>query len=314
LTGTIGAAHARGVLRALPCALVIAACSPPARSTARWTPATLSTDAYESTPTFSADGREVFFFRADRQFRNYRLLMSTCGPDGWSAPRPPPFAAPPPIVEADPWLTPDGRRLYFVSSRQDHAATNGENLDIWYVDRAGDGWAELVRLPEPIYSPGSELLPRVLADGRLVFGSHRAGGHGQSDIYTATPHPDGTWTLENLGPAINTAASEYEAEASPDGRTLIVVSDRGGRSHLYRFTRTRDGWSPPERLPGKDDVFQVGPVLSPRGDRLLFAQADGARSGELFVVDLAANADPTWPPRCPSRTRLRHAGGRYSGR
>jgi Tol biopolymer transport system component len=298
LTESTGAAHARGVLRALPCALVIAACSPAARSPARWTPPALATDQYESTPTFSPDGRELYFFRADRQFRNYRLLMSTCTSAGWTAPRPPPFAAPPPIVEADPFMTRDGRRLYFVSSRQDHAATSGENLDIWYVDRAGTGWGEPVRLPEPINSPGSELLPRVLADGRLLFGSHRDGGHGLSDIYIAAPHPDGTWTARNLGPAINTAASEYEAEASPDGKTLIVVSDRGGRSHLHRFTRTGDGWSPPERLPGKDDVFQVGPVLSPRGDRLLFAQADGDRSGELFVVDLAPGTDEPWPPRC----------------
>jgi hypothetical protein len=45
-------------------------------------------------------------------------------------------------------------------------------------------------------------------------------------------------------------------------------------------------------------VFQVGPLLSPRGDRLLFAQADGERSGELFLVDLVAEPDRDWPPRC----------------
>lgn len=288
------------MLRAQPCALAtaIAACSPPATSTARWTPPALATDQYESTPTFSPDGRELYFFRADRHFRNYRLLMSTCTSAGWTAPRPPPFAAPPPIVEADPFMTRDGRRLYFVSSRQNHAATGGDDLDIWYVDRDGASWAAPVRLPAPVNTTGSELLPRALADGRLVFGSNRGGGYGQSDIYVATPHAGGVFTVDNLGPAINTAASEYEAEATPDGRTLIVVSDRSGRSHLYRHTRTGDTWTPPERLPGRDDVFQVGPVLSPRGDRLLFAQADGARSGELFVVDLAAGADRRWPPRC----------------
>jgi Tol biopolymer transport system component len=282
------------------CALVVACAAPTPRPVVtRWTPDALATPAYESTPTFSPDGREVYFFRADTQFRNYRLLVSTCDDGRWTAPQPPPFAAPPPIVEADPYLTPDGQRLYFVSSRQDHAATGGENLDIWYVDRtAGGAWGAATRMPEPVSSPGSELLPRILGDGRLIFGSNRDGGYGQSDIYIAAQQPDGAWTVENLGPDINTAASEYEAAPTPDGRALIVVSDRGGRSHLFRHTRQGDRWSPPQRLAGRDDVFQVGPVLSPGGDRLLFAQADGARSGELFVVDLVAAPDPSWPPRC----------------
>jgi hypothetical protein len=47
-----------------------------------------------------------------------------------------------------------------------------------------------------------------------------------------------------------------------------------------------------------DSVFQVGPLHSPDGRRLLFAQADGERSGELFVTDLDRDADRSWPPRC----------------
>jgi Tol biopolymer transport system component len=286
-------------------ALAVTACAacaagPTTAPATRWTPAELSSDAYEATPTFSPDGRELYFFRADTQFRNYRLLVSTCEAGRWTSPRPPSFAAPSPITEADPHLTADGRRLYYVSSRQSHAATGGEDLDIWYVDRASPTapWGEPTRLPEPVSSPGSELLPRRLDDGRLVFGSNRPGGHGESDIYAATPRPDGTWTVANLGPAINSAASEYEAAPTADGRSLVVVSDRSGRSHLYRHTLGPDGWSPPRRLAGRDDVFQVGPVLSPRADRMLFAQADGARSGELFLADLVAAPDPSWPPRC----------------
>jgi hypothetical protein len=308
LTAVPGTGIVPSVSRVMCClALATSACSAaaPTRSAApvdatHWTPAALSSPAYEATPTFGPDGRELYFFRADTSFRNYRLLMSTCADGRWTPPRPPPFAAPPPIAEADPHLTADGRRLYFVSSRQNHAATGGEDLDIWYVDRTSPGaaWSAPTRMPAPVSSPGSELLPRQLDDGRLVFGSNRPGGHGESDIYFATPGPDGAWTVASAGPAINSPASEYEAAPTADGRTLIVVSDRSGRSHLYRHTLGPAGWSPPQRLAGRDDVFQVGPVLSPRGDRLLFAQADGARSGELFLADLAPAPDPSWPPRC----------------
>jgi hypothetical protein len=91
---------------------------------------------------------------------------------------------------------------------------------------------------------------------------------------------------------------EYEAEISHDGRTLIVVADRGERSHLYRFKLQRGRWVEQDRIPALDHVFQVGPLLSPAADRLLFAQADGKHSGEMFVIDLLPNADRGWPPRC----------------
>ena len=263
----------------------------------RWTPAALSTGLYESSPTFSRDGRELYFFRADRRFGNYRLLQSRCIAGRWSAPVEPAFAAPAGTLEADPALTPDGRRLYYVSAR---GAANADDLDIWFVERRADDapWGEPRRLPAPVNSPSPELLPRPLADGRLLFGSSRAGGHGQGDIYIATPRRDGRWRVDNAGPPISTAANEYEAELSRDGKVMVVVADRGDRSHLYVHDRRDDAWVERGRVPAREDVFQVGPLLSPDGGRLLFAQADGGRSGEWFVVDLRAGADKGWPPAC----------------
>jgi Tol biopolymer transport system component len=266
----------------------------------RWTPEALSSADYESSPAFSPDGREIVFMRADRAFSRYRLLASRCESGRWSAPLPPSFALPAPVSEGDPFITPDGRRLYFISTRHRGAQASDEDFDIWRVERSADGrWGMPRRLPEPVNSAASELLPREDAQGRLIFGSSRPGGHGQSDIWRATPMPGGAWHVENLGSPVSSAANEYEAELARDGRTLVVVVDRGQRSHLERFTLGGDGrWAAGGRLPGRDDVFQVGPLLSPRGERLLFAQADGERSGELFLVDLVPNATEDWPLRC----------------
>jgi Tol biopolymer transport system component len=121
---------------------------------------------------------------------------------------------------------------------------------------------------------------------------------GQGDIYVATPGTQGRWSVVNVGAPVSSAAYEYEAEVARDGRTLVLVANRGDRSHLYRF-RLEDGrWVEKERIAADMGVFQVGPLLSPNGDRLLFAQADGERSGELFLVDLERNATSDWPPRC----------------
>lgn len=283
------------------------AAKPAAESPApqRWTPAAISSEQYESSPSFTPDGRTLFFMRADRTFARYRLLWSHCVQGRWTAPEPPPFAAAPPIQEADPFVSADGRRLYFVSSRhQPQAAPAAADLDIFVVERGADGrWGEARRLPEPVNSPASELLPREDAQGRLLFGSSRPGGLGHGDIYQATPQPGGGWRVANLGAPVSSAANEYEAELSRDGRTLVVVADRGDRSHLYRYRLGDDGrWVEQGRVPARAEVFQVGPLLSPRGERLLFAQADGEgggeRSGELFLVDLVPGTKEDWPPRC----------------
>lgn len=94
------------------------------------------------------------------------------------------------------------------------------------------------------------------------------------------------------------ASDQYESSLtfSPDGREMYFF--RGDRSHLYPYRRDRKTWVAQPRIVPKLEVFQVGPLLSPKADRLLFAQADGARSGELFVIDLGPDADRAWPPAC----------------
>ena len=272
------------------------------RAARLWTPAAIASDQYEATPTFTPDGREMYFMQSDPRFARYRLFRSRCENGAWTRATPAPFAAPD-VQEGDPGVRPDGKRLYFISMRQNPAQ---EDFDIWYVERTGvDAWSEPRHLPEPVNSRGAELLPRADREGRLYFGSNRAGGFGEGDIYVATQGTDGAWTVKNVGPPVSTAAYEYEAEISQDGRTLIAVIDRGDRSHLYRFERDGDRWIERGRISALKNVFQVGPLLSPTADRLLFAQAQGARSGELFLLDRVEKPDARWPP-CARRELSRH--------
>lgn len=278
------------------CALAYPRAAPAPAAAQRWAPAGIASDQYESSPSFSPDGRELYFMRADRNFAQWRILHSRCTAAGWSPPQPPSFAAARPGLDADPFVSADGQRLYFVSARHD---PKGEDLDIYRVQREpGGGWGAPRRLPAPVNSPASELLPRELGDGRLLFGSARAGGLGQGDLYFAAPQPGGGWRVRNLGAPASSAANEYEAELSRDGHELVTVADRGDRSHLYRYRLENGRWRELGTIAAREDVFQVGPLLSPRGDRLLFAQADGERSGEFFVLDLAPDADRRWPPDC----------------
>ena len=283
-----------GLIAGAACARLEAAPS------ARWTPEPIASDQYESSPTFSPDGREMIFMRSDPGFRRYQLLSSRCVDGRWSAPVSPPFAAAPPAFDADPAFSPDGTELYFISTRQNRDPAD-EDFDIWVVRRDRDGgWGPPARLPAPVNADGSELYPRPTRDGRLYFGSDRPGGLGGGDLYVAS-RDGGAWRVANLGPPISSAAFEYEADVSADGRTLVAVIDRGDRSHLYRFERRGGAWIERGRIAARADVFQVGPVLSPDGRRILFAEVAPGRSGEIFLSELAPGADPAWPPRCGPR-------------
>ncbi|MET0533149.1 MAG: hypothetical protein ABW171_02905 [Steroidobacter sp.] len=280
----------------LPLSNSVAAGANVANGPQRWTPAEIASPAYESSPTFSPDGREMIFMSADADFTNYRLVSSRCEGGAWTKPVALPFASKLPVVEGDPFLTRDGKQLYYISTRHD---TTHEDFDIWVVDRGdGNAWSEPRRLPAPVNSSTPELLPRQDAQGRLYFGSARPGGFGQGDIYVATQESNGEWRVSNVGAPVNTAAFEYEAEISRDGTTMVVVAHRTNRSHLYLYKSASDRWVEAGDIAARQEEFQVGPLLSPTADRLLFAQRDGERSGEMFLLDLVADPDPTWPPRC----------------
>jgi Tol biopolymer transport system component len=261
-----------------------------------WTPAGVSSPRFESHAAFDPKTGDMYFVRSSPQFQGWRILMSHCTAAGWGTPEPPAFAGD--GVEADPFFTPDGRGLYFISSRTTDGI-KGRGLDLWRVDRDDSGvWGTPTRLPEPLNSTGAEWFPRPSADGSLYFGSDRPGGLGATDIWRARKNGTGQWTVTNLGSAVNTAGDEYEAAPSPDGQRLIVMSDGG----LYDTHLSHDAWSP--RVALGPEINQtglvVGPLFSPSGRSLLFARdTKGPASGEFFVW--RERSDEAWPPECRSK-------------
>ncbi len=260
-----------------------------------WRPAGISSPQFESHPALDPRTGDLYFVRSSPEFRGWKILVSRCAAGAWAAPLPAPFGGE--GVEADPYFTADGRRAYFISSRRDPPAKTGDDLDIWYADRGGDGgWRAPVRLPAPVNSPAAEWFPRPDGAGGLYFGSDRPGGFGATDIYRAVREGHG-WRVTNLGGEVSTAEDDYEFEPSPDGRFAVLMS--GGA--LYRFERTGENWGPRRRIETGAAGFHVGPTLSPSGRTLIFARGgDPALSGELYrLTDGPAEA---WPA-CPGGTQ-----------
>lgn len=263
-----------------------------------WKPEGISSPQFESHAAFDPLTGDFYLVRSSPSFEGWRILVSHCGEKGWSPPRDPVFAGD--GLEADPYFTPDGLTLYFISSRSTDGVKR-KDLDIWSVTRDEKrAWSVPVRLPEPVNSTGAEWFPHPAGDGWLYFGSNRPGGLGGNDIWRARLGQDGRWIVENLGPAINTAGDEYEPLPSPDGSRMIVMTADG----LYETKRAAAGWSKRVKLPPQVNVnaTEIGAVFSPSGKSLLFARdTKGPDSGEFFL--LREGGDETWPPACPARPR-----------
>ena len=137
-----------------------------------------------------------------------------------------------------------GARLYYSSSRT--PAQGGLVLGDIFVSRMGAGGtfgpAELVvELSDPF---ANDIQPNVSKNGReVVFSSSRSGGSGSQDIWAATRDSGGdAWSQpENLGPNINTSASESRPSLSWDAQTLYFgrAPAAGGPGDVYVTTRSK---------------------------------------------------------------------------
>ncbi|MBI3897443.1 MAG: PD40 domain-containing protein [Gammaproteobacteria bacterium] len=147
-----------------------------------------------------------------------------------------------------PFISRDGKRLYFMYSRYD--------FSVW------------------LKSGGITLPP---ATGPERSGLHKNGNNpwDESDIYVATKNPDGTWgEAVNLG--LNGAYADSSGMEINDGNTFIWLQGNGTHNDLLIANRNSDGgWSSAASLdPGINDptpgVRQDNPHLSADGHGLWF--------------------------------------------
>ena len=140
-------------------------------------------EVYEYGSVFSADGLEMFYGVELGHRAEIRMVR-------WTGSR---WSAPTVLVSherysfGDPFLAPDGQRLYFISNRPLDAQTaEPKDFDIWYIPRDGDGWGDLFQ-PDRINSSADEYYVSFASSGRLYFASNRNAGSRRRnfDVYAA---------------------------------------------------------------------------------------------------------------------------------
>lgn len=242
-------------------------------------PGVISTQDYELNAAFVPDGNSIYFTKSTPQFPGFLTIVVSHYIDSrWSEPEVAEFSGQ--YSDADPFVAPDGQKLFFISTRPSGGKLKMDN-DIWMVEKTSEGWDLPQNLGSAVNSSGQELYPTVDRNGTLYFVSMRPGGKGNSDLYSSRIINGRYDQPQNLGDAINTRYGEGDACIASDGSFIIFTStgrpDDMGGGDLYISENKNGSWTPARHLGPKVNSVarEFCPIISPDGKYLFFTSERG---------------------------------------
>jgi len=252
---------------------------PPGDEPELFAPGLVSTGLFERDLAITPDGAEIYFSICGPDYAYSTILVTRRAANGeWSAPEPAPFSAVRPYRDVEPFVTPDGARLLFVSDRPLPAGAGVEGgHHIWAVERTSDGWSAAAPLPAPVLAAGEQYFPTVTRDGTLYFTSE---GSPEPGNWIVRCRPSGSgWSEPEVLPAqVNAGRTRFNAAITPDESALLLsivgLPDGRGRSDYYVcFRSPDDAWSGPVNLGervNRPGSYGYSPALSPDGRYFFF--------------------------------------------
>ena len=202
----------------------------------------VSTEAPEFATTLTPDGSEIYFNRASPDRTTLQIMRARRTADGgWTTPAVAPFSGT--HRDVDPFVAPDGRRLYFSSDRP-RGGSGEPRFATWYVERRGDGWGPPVDPGSPLNSGSGEVYVSAARDGLLLFTSNRAGS---PQVFAARENSRG-WEAPTPV-AFGSVTDAGNPAIAPSGRFAVLVrAAAGGAADLFVSCRSGEAWREPEAL------------------------------------------------------------------
>ena len=235
-------------------------------------PNIVSTGMSEINACFSPDYSE-FFYSIILPNRKYVILSMKYENDQWSKPEVASFSGKYP--DADPFITMDGKWLYFISKRPvDSTKREKSDWDIWRMEKINGEWAKPEHLDPDINSDRDDIYPGLTKEGTFYFSSGRGGGNNR-DIYYARSNGSGFEPCVKLNDTIN-KYWEGDIYISPDEDYMIFRTyGRDTGSGLYIAFNIDGEWSVPQNM-GKE-INKTGgefcPMVDPDGKYLFFTSS-----------------------------------------
>ncbi|WP_228851749.1 TolB-like translocation protein [Aegicerativicinus sediminis] len=214
----------------------------------------VSTALYERDIAISQNGNELVFTLGDFKQNNRCLVILSKLEGNWSQPQILPFSGK--YQDIEPFFTTKGNRLYFASNRPIYNDKTRSDYNIWYVDRAEDGWSEPIAMDTLINTTADEFYPSLSDNGNLYFTTTKVGGIGREDIFVSE-FQNGKYNPPFPLPiAVNSATYEFNSYISPEEDLLIFSSygredDLGGGDLYFSIRDDNGNWKEAENMGSK---------------------------------------------------------------
>ena len=187
---------------------------------------------------FSLEGKEAYWSQNG-------ILFSKLENGKWITPQLLPFSKKEYSDDA-PFLSPDGKRLFFTSKRPTTNSDLSRKENIWVVDLTDEGWSEARLLPPIVNNMFQHWQVSVDMNRNLYFG-HRLDKDSDKDIYLSKYINGEFQKPEKLGEMINSELGEINPFISPNGDYLIFSRIKDGiifdGGLFISFRLSNDTWS-----------------------------------------------------------------------
>jgi outer membrane protein OmpA-like peptidoglycan-associated protein/tetratricopeptide (TPR) repeat protein len=133
----------------------------------------------------------------------------------------------------DPYLSRDGRQLYFVSDKPGGLG----GMDLYVCQRVGGKWGDAVNLGPMVNTIGNERTPVIGQDGQLYFSSDGLVGMGGLDIYRAEMRDGRISGVENMGYPVNSPQDDLGLNFKSPAQGYFSSDREGGKGSddIYSF-------------------------------------------------------------------------------
>ncbi|TMU56342.1 PD40 domain-containing protein [Flagellimonas algicola] len=241
--------------------------------------------------TMDANGKESYFTVQSPNEEVSVIVKSIFGKNGWDRPTIASFSGK--YKDLEPFLSPDGLRLYFVSNRpMDNTSTTPKDFDIWYVERASkiSEWSAPINIEAPINTEHNEFYPAVAQNGNLYYTCDCPGALGRDDIFFSSYKNGGYAEPISLSGNINSEGFEYNSYISPDDSYLIFGGynreDGQGSGDLYvSFKDDSGNWTKaiPLPTPINSKYMDYCPFVDLKNNVLYFTSRRSQEPGATMV-------------------------------
>ena len=222
-------------------------------------PGVISGPANDGAPTFTPDGKTLYFDRSNGRWTV--IVESHHGKGGWSTPRIADFVDPG-ASDQQPALSPDGKTLVYVSVRLTPPGSPTKVTGHLYrVVRTAKGWSAPQALPDTVNLSPRVFKPSLAANGDLYFMADARQEMTQPPkwrLYRSALR-NGVYQAAEPLPFSDGTYSDVDPGVAPD-QSHLIFSSAGrkpmddGHEHLFITFRQGDGWGPVTPLRYDGDI------------------------------------------------------------